>query len=111
MKRLIALLPLFGSKIFAIYAGPFLLLFLVAIVFWSRRTLSHARKSGESYDGTPDNCWYGGMFYFNPKDRAILVPKRFGVGYSLNFARPASWLWLTLALLPLGLFLLHKHAR
>jgi len=107
----IALLPLVGSKMFAIYVGPLSLLFVVAIVFWSRRMQLHAGKSGEPYDGTPDQRWYGGMFYFNPKDRAILVPKRFGIGYSLNFARPASWLWLALVLLPLGFFLLHKHTR
>ena len=43
-------------------------------------------------DGTPDRCWRAGMFYVNPDDPAILVEKRFGIGYTLNFARPGAWL-------------------
>jgi uncharacterized membrane protein len=31
------------------------------------------------------------MFYVNPDDPAILVEKRFGIGYTLNFGRPAAW--------------------
>lgn len=40
---------------------------------------------------TPDECWRAGMFYVNPKDPALLVEKRFGIGYTLNFGRPAAW--------------------
>lgn len=45
-------------------------------------------------DRTPDECWKLGQFYFNPDDAAVWVEKRAGVGYTLNFARPLSWLWL-----------------
>lgn len=34
------------------------------------------------------------LFYADRNDPAVLVPKRFGVGYTLNFGRPASWLIL-----------------
>ena len=43
-------------------------------------------------DRTPDAYWKLGIFYFNPDDSAIFVEKRFGLGYSLNFARPTAWI-------------------
>ncbi len=43
-------------------------------------------------DRTPDRYWKLGIFYFNPDDSAVLVEKRFGLGYSLNFARPMAWI-------------------
>ncbi|WP_240159792.1 DUF5808 domain-containing protein [Paenibacillus aceris] len=31
------------------------------------------------------------MFYFNPNNKSIIVPKRLGLGWTLNFAHPISW--------------------
>ena len=31
------------------------------------------------------------MFYFNPEDVSVFLPKRFGVGWTLNLARPSAW--------------------
>jgi uncharacterized membrane protein len=46
-------------------------------------------------DRTPDECWKGGgLFYYNPDDPALWVEKRFGVGWTTNFARPGAWLML-----------------
>ena len=39
-----------------------------------------------------DRLWKGGMLYFNPNDPAILVPKRFGIGWTLNFGHWLAWL-------------------
>lgn len=50
-------------------------------------------------DRTPDRYWKLGIFYFNPDDSAVLVEKRFGLGYSLNFARPTAWLIVLLVLM------------
>lgn len=51
-----------------------------------------------------DRFWKGGLLYFNPADRALMVPKRQGIGYTLNFARPVSWLILGgIVLVSLGL--------
>jgi hypothetical protein len=54
----------------------------------------------------PDEKW-GGLFYSNADDPSLLVPKRRGIGYTLNFGNPWSWallfLILVLALLPVGL--------
>ena len=50
-------------------------------------------------DRTLDRYWKLGVFYFNQDDSAVLVEKRFGLGYSLNFARPAAWFILLLGLM------------
>ncbi len=66
-------------------------------------------------DRTPDQCWRAGMFYVNRTDPAVLVEKRFGIGYTLNFGRPAAWLLLGLILasaaIPLVIALVSVHAR
>ncbi|MFO0585877.1 MAG: DUF5808 domain-containing protein [Anaeromyxobacter sp.] len=42
-------------------------------------------------DGTPDARWkVGGLFYVNPDDPAVFVPKRLGVGYTVNLGRPGG---------------------
>jgi uncharacterized membrane protein len=43
-------------------------------------------------DRTPDACWKLGLIYYNPNDPAVLVEKRFGVGWTFNFANPRCWL-------------------
>ncbi len=30
------------------------------------------------------------IFYWNPRDKRIFVPKRYGIGWTLNFANPFS---------------------
>lgn len=53
----------------------------------------------------PNSLWKWGIFYFNPDDPALFIPKRSGLGYTLNFARRGSWavmaLLLAAILLPL----------
>ena len=38
-----------------------------------------------------DEHWKLGVFYFNPDDSSLWVCERFGVGWTMNFARPAAW--------------------
>ena len=45
-----------------------------------------------------------GLFYVNPADPRLVVPKRSGLGWTFNFARPAAW--FVFALLLLGPLLL-----
>jgi uncharacterized membrane protein len=53
------------------------------------------RRRGETFDdGTRDEAWKAGLFYYDPADPAVFVEKRLGVGYTFNFARPASWVAL-----------------
>jgi len=42
-------------------------------------------------DRTPEECWKAGVFYVNANDPALMVEKRFGIGYTLNFGRPGAW--------------------
>lgn len=50
-------------------------------------------------DRTPDSAWKLGIFYFNPDDPALFVEKRFGIGWDLNWGRPAAWLGMLVLLL------------
>ena len=43
--------------------------------------------------------WYLGIFYYNRINKSIFVPKRIGIGWTLNFARWQSILVLTLLLM------------
>ena len=44
-----------------------------------------------------DKNWKWGIFYINRNNPEILVPKRYGIGYTLNFGN--SWSWGALALI------------
>lgn len=53
-------------------------------------------------DRTADRYWKAGLIYVNPGDPALFIEKRFGIGYTINFGRPASWVILgVILLLPL----------
>jgi len=41
-----------------------------------------------------------GVFHWDPNDPSAIVPKRFGVGYTLNFATRLAWVYLAFILLP-----------
>jgi uncharacterized membrane protein len=43
-------------------------------------------------DATPDRAWIFGMYYVNPRDPAMWVENRFGLGYTLNFGNWRVWL-------------------
>ena len=42
-------------------------------------------------DPTPEECWKAGMLYYNPNDAALMVEKRSGMGMTVNFGNPWSW--------------------
>jgi uncharacterized membrane protein len=57
-----------------------------------------------------DRFWIGGLIYVNRDDPAVLVPRRFGVGLTLNMGNPWSWAALALtAALVAALFVLRFH--
>jgi uncharacterized membrane protein len=45
-------------------------------------------------DRTADARWIGGLLYFNPTDPAVLVERRMGIGWTMNFGNPWSWVSL-----------------
>ena len=43
-----------------------------------------------------ESRWYGGRFYYNPNDPALLIEKLDGLGYTFNFANPRALIYLIL---------------
>ncbi|MDR2024331.1 MAG: DUF5808 domain-containing protein [Hungatella sp.] len=39
-----------------------------------------------------DRYWLGGFLYCNKDDPSLFVEKRFGMGYTLNFGNPRSFI-------------------
>ena len=37
-----------------------------------------------------DEHWRGGLLYINREDAALMVPRRFGLGSTLNFGNPRT---------------------
>ena len=60
-----------------------------------------------------DRYWFGGLIYFNPDDPDPFVPKRYGFGWTVNFAHPAGKVILAvligMILLPIVLIVLGVH--
>ncbi len=54
-------------------------------------------------DRTPDECWKWGLFYYNPEDPALLVKKRVGIGWTINFAHRGAWIFLALLTVAISL--------
>ncbi|MFY3790967.1 DUF1648 domain-containing protein [Ureibacillus sp. MALMAid1270] len=85
---------------------PFVILAIILI-----STITFAIKVGRSdkqidpviegniTDIDEDKYWKGGLWYFNKNDPSIFVEKRFGVGYTLNFANPIGYLIVILPVL------------
>jgi uncharacterized membrane protein len=109
MMSFFALMPLFTDV-----SRPPALVWLVPVVLvlslvpfvWQLVRVVRARDSG--HDGTPDACWKFGLLYYNPDDAALMVEKRFGIGYTVNFGNRTLWWMLAIAALAL---LLVKIAR
>lgn len=45
-----------------------------------------------------DRYWKLGVFYFNKEDPAVFLEKRFGIGWTINMARPHGWIILIIIL-------------
>jgi uncharacterized membrane protein len=77
-----------------------LMLFNFGVTFWmfrvgqgGQRAVAPSARQEFHGDATPDRAWkVGGLFYFNPRDPAIWVENRVGVGYTLNLGNSRAWL-------------------
>ncbi|SDK27249.1 DUF1648 domain-containing protein [Sediminibacillus albus] len=56
-------------------------------------------SKGEVIDRDDDRYWKLGQIYYNKKDPALFLEKRFGIGWTINFARPLAWTVLVLIVL------------
>lgn len=108
MFSAVALLPLMGKPdVWLVLAAA---VGLVAVALIGSYGLNQARAhaidpatlvtpEGVFGDGTLDKHWKMGIIYFNPDDPALLVEKRFGIGYTLNYGRGLAWVITALILL------------
>jgi uncharacterized membrane protein len=90
-----------------------LLIALVLILFWHpqrsrpKSNISDDRQFSSNIYRDDDRYWVGGFFYNNPDDPALFVPKRFGLGWTVNFGNPKGRLvFIGTLLLPLVLAIL-----
>ncbi len=112
-----ALLPLWGggqpkNMILLLVLTPIVVVVPIVAISWRMAEENQQFPSTTSAllgDQTEDACWKLGQFYYNPADPAIMVEKRAGIGYTMNFARWQSWAFLAgVLLLPLGIVFLAK---
>src|SRR5205823_9852977 len=71
---------------------PILAAVVMAEVVLARN--NRERDEGEKDTGLThrddDKYWRGGLFYVNREDHALWVPRRFGLGWTLNFGNPRA---------------------
>lgn len=65
----------------------------------SRVSVKGIAGKGTIINRDDDRYWKLGMFYFNRKDPAIFLEKRFGIGWTNNWAHPLSWVFIIVILL------------
>jgi uncharacterized membrane protein len=63
----------------------------VAILVSALYLIKKNRDSRSPLDSTPNECWKGGILYYNPNDPAMFVGRRNGAGFTLNMANPWGW--------------------
>jgi uncharacterized membrane protein len=47
-------------------------------------------------DEKDNRFWKLGLLYFNPNDKRMFVRKRYGLGWTCNYAHPISWVLIGL---------------
>jgi Family of unknown function (DUF5808) len=98
----VASIPAFGDTLSGSLGFVLLplMLFNFGVTFWmfrvgqgGQRAVAPAARQEVHGDATPDRAWkVGGLLYFNPRDPAIWVENRVGVGYTLNIGNLRAWL-------------------
>jgi uncharacterized membrane protein len=81
-----AFAPLWGPTPVLVWAGVMVLVVIVQIA-----------RSPRLAPG-PAEGWKGGLVYSNAADPRLIVPKRSGLGWTFNFAKPSAWVLLAVLL-------------
>jgi uncharacterized membrane protein len=91
-----------------------LLIAIILVLFWhpqrsrTKTSTSTDRQRTDAVFRDDDRYWSAGLLYNNPDDPAVFVPKRFGLGWTVNFGHPRGKLFLiSILLLPLVLLILN----
>jgi uncharacterized membrane protein len=77
-----------------------LIIAIILVMFWHPRPFRTKIRSSTDRQRTnavfrDDNRYcYGGFLYNNPDDPDLFVPKRFGLGWTINFGHPQAKLAL-----------------
>jgi uncharacterized membrane protein len=97
----------------------FLLIFAVVMLAWLGQGGTRKGARQETLDDPvvpvgdrmEDKYWILGVFYINRDDPAVFIEKRFGLGYTLNLARPATWIigFVVAFVLAIPLLVAHIH--
>lgn len=72
---------------FIVLAGTIIYAFRVGTA--GKKSVQPANNAIGDYD--EDQYWIGGLIYFNKNDPSIFVEKRFGIGWTMNFANPKGY--------------------
>lgn len=89
------------------YSLPvFLILTFGTVYYYMKRSkaINEQFKELDSLESSPsdDQYWKWGLFYYNKDNPDLFIEKKFGVGWSVNFARPGIWIFLFIVIvLPL----------
>lgn len=69
----------------------------LSVIYGQAGSRLFKRMGGEAFacaDEMPaddDEHWKLGVFYFNKDDASLWLPERFGIGWTINLAKPAAW--------------------
>lgn len=101
----LGVLPMMGAlAILLVAIGTVLVVVIEVSVLYGQ---SGSRLGGAA-DGVEavgeDGDWRLGILYFDRDDASVVVPKRFGVGWTVNLARPQAWLLIGALVLIVCLF-------
>jgi uncharacterized membrane protein len=72
------------------------LIAIVLVLFWHPKLSWIKTNTSTNHQSTftgfrdDDRYWSSNIFYNNPDDPALFVPKRFGFGWTLNFGHPQA---------------------
>jgi uncharacterized membrane protein len=92
---------LLGVVVFLAILIAVLAAFTVRLRAATRTRVDDATSTADAPDD--DRYWKGGLIYLNPEDPAVFVPKRFGVGWTINLASPGGiGIGIVLVLIVLG---------
>lgn len=85
--------------------GMLIMIFALLILFFATTGMTGDRvkvdfdeEELDVEEADDDTHWVGGLFYFNKNDSSIFVPKRFGGGFTMNFANPIAYVLLAVIL-------------
>jgi uncharacterized membrane protein len=89
----ISLLPLCASPetVLPVVMALALVATLGLVAWLGHRAVRSGALMAAAAESTDARFWKAGCFYVNPNDSALWVPKRYGIGYTLNFGRPVAW--------------------